>query len=509
MSKLFTLLIWSRALLFMAFFAWFAVSATCGHAADPKAEPLPQPNQATKVNKIVLYPQAEPRPALKYRLLRDYRDLRDGNAVVPLGKVTAEEFALFANQKVFENMQRIIAAPLNELRSTQSYDPALAAPPSKSAPPSNFQLSRTGPLYYLHQAALCKTADWQFPIGLEPYWEILLPELQQTRSSTLILAAHARVEIAQGRLESAFSDIQDLFAVGRHIAASEVVVGGLVGCFVCRDCAAEQLEIFIQQPNAPNMYWALAQMPSPLIDMRDSIDLEMRSLELTFLELRDVETQLRTPGEWQAQLTNVFQTLYQFYQHAPNDKPLTASDVERLIPKLAAAAKVYFADRNWSKERIAKLNDAQLILLEFVQRGEEEAQEVGKWFHLPFPQAAAGLHDKNPTLLEVMKKGKLLERLPTFGAERLYQVRVAQVRTDRAISVLRVLEALRLHAAANDAKLPASLADIKEVPIPDDPVTGKPFEYKLTGETAMLSGPELEAHDEKYPLQYEITLGKK
>ena len=47
------------------------------------------------------------------------------------------------------------------------------------------------------------------------------------------------------------------------------------------------------------------------------------------------------------------------------------------------------------------------------------------------------------------------------------------------------LEALRLHAAEHDGKLPANLPDVT-VPLSDDPFTGKPFHYVLDGNTAHL-----------------------
>ncbi len=62
-------------------------------------------------------------------------------------------------------------------------------------------------------------------------------------------------------------------------------------------------------------------------------------------------------------------------------------------------------------------------------------------------------------------------------------VRRAQARLDQRIALLRHVEALRLHAAEHDGKLPAKLSEVS-VPLPDDPVTGKPFRYELTGATA-------------------------
>jgi hypothetical protein len=52
-----------------------------------------------------------------------------------------------------------------------------------------------------------------------------------------------------------------------------------------------------------------------------------------------------------------------------------------------------------------------------------------------------------------------------------------------------VIKAIRLYAAAHDKALPETLTQIIEVPVPDDPATGKPFEYRSTGNSALLSGP--------------------
>ena len=47
----------------------------------------------------------------------------------------------------------------------------------------------------------------------------------------------------------------------------------------------------------------------------------------------------------------------------------------------------------------------------------------------------------------------------------------------------RVVEAIRMHAAVN-GKLPATLAEVSIVPVPNDPLTAQPFQYSLNGGTA-------------------------
>jgi hypothetical protein len=63
------------------------------------------------------------------------------------------------------------------------------------------------------------------------------------------------------------------------------------------------------------------------------------------------------------------------------------------------------------------------------------------------------------------------------------------MRLDREVASLRVIEALRMYAASHDGRLPARLEDIDQIPVPDNPATGKPFAYRLEGATAILELP--------------------
>jgi hypothetical protein len=45
---------------------------------------------------------------------------------------------------------------------------------------------------------------------------------------------------------------------------------------------------------------------------------------------------------------------------------------------------------------------------------------------------------------------------------------------------------LRMYAALHDGRLPDNLNDVTEVFIPDDPSTGRPFEYSRQGDAGTL-----------------------
>jgi hypothetical protein len=228
--------------------------------------------------KLTLHPRAEPTPALKYRLLPPANEQISGNAAVPYGKVTAEQWAFFtkyANTDVISSWQEM---PLEKLRTEKIPIPS-------------------GSLFFLEQGAKCKYCDWQFPIGQMPFYEILLPEAQQSRSYARILAVKARIAIANWNFDEAIKTFQTNCALGRNVAQGETLVNGLLGVAI-NGIMIPQINEYVQQPAAPNLYWAFTTLPNPLIDMQRALDVESQALELSFPELRDLESAKHSPDEW-------------------------------------------------------------------------------------------------------------------------------------------------------------------------------------------------------------------
>jgi hypothetical protein len=77
---------------------------------------------------------------------------------------------------------------------------------------------------------------------------------------------------------------------------------------------------------------------------------------------------------------------------------------------------------------------------------------------------------------------------------------------ERRVAVIRLIEALRLHAGGTVA-LPKSFEDVKIVRIPPDPVSGKPFDCHLEGDTSTVVD-ALAKGQGPLGLTYRITLRK-
>ena len=92
----------------------------------------------------------------------------------------------------------------------------------------------------------------------------------------------------------------------------------------------------------------------------------------------------------------------------------------------------------------------------------------------------------------------------------LSKVTVAQNRVERILASLRLIETVRMYAAAHDGKLPNKLDEITEVPVPPDPSTGRPFEYRCDGNTATLVSQDLIGNPPHIlGLRYRVTIRKK
>src|SRR5262249_12905649 len=90
------------------------------------------------------------------------------------------------------------------------------------------------------------------------------------------------------------------------------------------------------------------------------------------------------------------------------------------------------------------------------------------------------------------------ETLFAWAVPATFKVRQAQARLEQRLALLRCVEALRLYAAEHGGRLPERLADVK-LPLPADPISGKPFVYKLEGGTATVRGTAPAGHGKDPP----------
>jgi hypothetical protein len=405
--------------------------------------------------RLKVRPRAEPKPALRYLLLPDLKELQPGNPIP------------------------------NYLRCLLDQDFSVPQ-----------ELLTNAALREADRAARMDKPDWQILLKVKTEGiGLLLPDVQKLRMLAAGLQDRFRAEVAGGRTDDALYTARTMFALSRHLGEHPTLIGDLVGIAIAT-ITIGPLEDLLEQPNCPNLYWALTNLPSPLISIETGLEGERILIHGEFKELDDREPM---SAEQIKKLIAHIEKIRSFEKKP--QKPVRAWLDERVKnQELVRGARGRLLEYGIPEERLARFPADQVILLDERLRYEVRRDEVMKFMILPTWQVEE--------LISRIKPAKE-EGLLDFLVPAIQKVRKAQGRLEQRIALLRCVEALRLYAAAHDSKLPDKLSDCP-VPLPDDPFTGKPFRYKLDGSTAHLRGtpPRGQEKIAGVNIHYEITIQK-
>jgi hypothetical protein len=458
----------------------------CGTAA--LAEP-PPPIQLT------LTPAKPPTPALRYQLLADARVTISGDAAPIYKEVTA----LLAKKLHRQN------APLFDAWYQMPVDQL----PKDAA---RKLLADYEDVYaLLDKAARCDHCDWGLLDRLrEKGIGALLPEIQPMRECAQLLAVRARFEIAEGRHDKAVVTLRNGFALARHTGESHTLISFLVGVAIA-NIMEGQLDVLVGRADAPNLYYALTDLPAPLISMRRAIQGERVMAYGTFPGLFAVAADLDAGNMTEKELADAVKLL-----QGLNDKEINYY-VDRfrlgrnILSKHEAAKKALVAAGR-PREKVEAMPHLQVALLHALLEYDAALDDMIVWHNLPY-------WEQRERLADLDKRVRANRRddadAPAVGLAPLLlpavnKVTFARARNDRKVALLRTVEAVRYYAAEHDGKLPPYLGAIKEVSVPTDPVTGKAFGYRLERDVAKLTAPppDKETPNAANTVVYELRIRK-
>jgi hypothetical protein len=452
--------------------------------------------------RLTLHPAALPVSASAYRLLPDGRDLVPGNAAAIYYRAFAP---LSDNTGLFDEVKGgqwdlWLDMPLKDLPRDQV----------------RAKLEVVGPLLReLDLAARRRDCDWQLggrPEGIG----LLLPEIQTLRQLAKVLAVRARYEALEGHYAEALRALQAGYALGRSLGRNEpTLIHMLVGAAITA-VMDQELENLLQQPGAPNLYWALTVLPRPYVDPLPAIDWERTMLDVTWPGLKSLEEGPMTPAQVQDLRKEIAQVWQRFNLVPPNLGDLAAQAWQQA--QAYPAARKALIDQGMKPEEADAMPLFQAVALVTLREYRRNWEDYAQWVHVRDFEHQAGYARARERLRQsgdrlsrlVLFPRSLGSVLDFFGPIPFEKVYAAVDRTERRFAALRCLEAIRLYAAGHEGRFPAALQDVTEVPVPPDPVTGKPFEYEAHGDTARLSAPR--PPGAKPPpnmlLTYELTMSR-
>jgi hypothetical protein len=479
---------------------WICVLLTASAVQAQEKQPATPPAEKQSPwvidRTLNVTPQAPPAQVFKYRLLPLTSELKEGNAVPIYLRLVHNQSD--ASQKHW----RETPEPWNEL-------------PVDKIPLDEARKFLDGRRFLLRQIELGarrRTAEWNYTLDQGKPIEILLPDAQSMRSYSPMLVLQVRVALADGDFVKAAHHIQTGLAFSRHVSEGPFLINSLVGIAIARQMS-NTIADFIERPNAPNLYWTLVDLPHPLIDFRRQYDQEYQMAELQFPELTDLDRE-RTAEQWDGVLRRLRTELKEILLPLQTGKTLSdyfpkdcePGDSAAKSPDLPTARQYVVKAKGIAPDKVAAMPPAQVLLLYIYGTFQEDRDNWFRGFNLPYPQAVAELESSNKRLRELpIAEGHVLGRM-LFPGQRPPSI---QARQERTLLALQVVEALRIYAAAHEGRLPDKLDDVKEVPIPDDLGTGRPFEYSRDGETATVISKIPNDPVPKNGIRYRVTIRKK
>jgi hypothetical protein len=420
-------------------------------------------------------PQGAPVPALQYRLLPLSSELKEGNAV-PIYLRLAHEQDDAARQYLTQTPRAWNLLPVDRVPLDEAH---------------TFLQRHRYMLRQLELGARRRTVDWNYTLDEPDPIGLLLPDIQWLRSNyPPVLTLQVRVALAEGDFKTAAHHLETCFAYSRHLAEGPTLIHKLVGLTLA-DQFAGTVADFMERTDSPNLYWALTALPRPLIDLRGPLEWEYRMLEMQFPDLGDLDRE-RTAEQWDGVLRRV-RTELRRMDEVSEGKPknpewfpqgCAPEDPAARSPDLPAARKFVARTRGLPADKVEAMPPAQVLLLAMMGTYQEDRDDWYRAAYLPYLQARPLFEAAHKRLRELpTTEGHVPGRLLLPGLNRIMEKQAA---VERHLAALRVVEALRMYAAAHEGQLPDKLNDVTEAPLPDDPETGRPFEYHREGGAATL-----------------------
>jgi thiol-disulfide isomerase/thioredoxin len=430
--------------------------------------------QGAPDKEFVVFPAPAPVPALRFTLLPSDPERTPGDAAPIYLRLRAEggDAGLRdGSLKALEWLRR----PLRDFPASEA---------------RAFLERWTDQLKEIEHGARRRSCDWNYPIR-ERSEQLIMMQLTyaygMARWSDL-LALKARVEIAEGRWGDALHTIASGLAFHQHIAEAPFLLHTLIatgGDQVMFD----RLDELITLPDAPNLYWALTVLPRPLVNFRSAMDNESRLIERLVPELTETLGP-RSGPDWAALLSRIHGRMDNIQKMTgtagpgkDTSKPST-TDLDRLRAEVLPEARRYVAKMPRAEAANVPMSDNQVVVLFMAGWYRERWDDLFKATYLPYPEArpfydaAIARRRSEDTSHPLSLFSALAPAVP------LVHERGAEV--DRRVAALRTVEAVRLQAAAHGGRMPASLDAVDIVPVPLDPMTGRPFQCDSDGHTATL-----------------------
>lgn len=484
---------------------------------DAKPAKAKKPAGVTVVN-LTLHPAKLPCPTRKYRLTTPYLDQTPGNAAcLYYRSAVSRKFMWGITRDAINNPK---TGMVNWDTQRETIKKGLKTPLADLPRDAIKAALKFYDFEEMEMAARRTECDWGYPFREFGHPLVSLEELGANRQVADALLLRARVEMADGNVQKSIDTLRSVLAYAIHLGSSRLLANNYTGMRTAQE-VANQCETLVQLPNAPNLYWTFSTVPKPCITQHKFLGMEGSFPELTTPSLREAHTRKLSNAEaavFLARFIDEVQKDFLIIGHCEVtakeakviEKWLSSVSPNNYVKETYLKALAKLMETGRSKSELEKMSKPQVVLLYIATVYSELRDNLLQWASVPYWQSRSGVDVAQKAFKTNVKKDPLLHAfmasMSVFSEHDWWHYGPAL--TERRLATLRVIEAIRLYAANHEGRLPETLDEISEVPIPFNPVTGKPFPYKLEGNTAVLKadgGPVKRIADQR---EYRIKLAK-
>ncbi len=455
-----------------------------------------QPNgKQLSVRELQISPCREPRRPRTYRLLPDRWEQEDGNAAVYYLKAMGFFELVQAQRKLREIEDRAMRRSRNGTQPQRKYPPFSWEEQRPSELPVDevreFLTLTDFQRQWMAKAWRQQRCDFEHDIRRsdDPYF-YPLADMQMSRDLGRYQLLRCKLAIAEGRLDDAIKEIGYQLALAKHMGTDPIVVVGLIAQRHELTACQAALDL-IEHPEAPNLYWAFASLPDPLISLVDALEFDRRAIYRYVPLLQEVDQTPRSPEYWRQFLirsTPGFQRIARAMVGRSDviDDPEESrlAFVTAVMAEFPAARKYLVEELRIPPEKVAEYSAIQTVLLAWLDKAAVLGDSMELAGSVPYWRLGG-------RVAEVSRSVEFTER--DWGALLLgilapgFHIVQTTASTRQVVAMIETVEAIRDQASRNGGTLPKTLEELTLKP-PFDPATGKPFQYEVDGNRATLNG---------------------
>jgi tetratricopeptide (TPR) repeat protein len=207
-----------------------------------------------------IQPLVETKTDSKIRLLPEDDELTDTNAV-SLYQKAIESLPKDFNPQKFSDWRKL-PSDLEQLPVTEIESELAKLKPT---------------IDLLNQASRSKQCNWPV-IKPEQAQQRLMDDLVKFRQFAYILDVEAKIQIAQGKYDSAIETLKTNIKMANQLGNAPTLIQAMIGISIGA-ISLERIEQLIQSDKSPDLYSALQNLPQPLMDANKAMKIEIDNLD--------------------------------------------------------------------------------------------------------------------------------------------------------------------------------------------------------------------------------------